>query len=1030
MSIMLMMFCQLISAQNVKVSGTVVDQSGEPIIGATVMVKGTTNGGMTDLDGHFAFEAPKGATITVTYVGFQPQELPAAAGMKITLSENQESLQEVVVTGYTTQRKADLTGAVAVVSTKSLKGTADTDPMRALQGRVAGMTITSDGSPSGTGTVRIRGIGSFNSSQDPLYIIDGVPTTRALNSLNMNDIETMQVLKDAASASIYGSRAANGVIIITTKHGKKGDKVNIDFNASLSAQWYPSQSRMKLLNTPGYATALVQAALNDGIDPAAYANNYGLNINAASGTPIRAYNPATNQYVNYTVNGLYDGAINSKRTMNYSDTDWLDAISRTGILQNYDLSLSHATEKSTSMFSLGYKKNTGILKYTNYENFSARMNSTYQLNKLVKVGENFTLTYSSQVASAPMENALKMAPTVPLYEADGTTFSGPVGGMSDRQNPLRELYQNRDNQLNTWRIFGNAFVDVTPIAGLLLRSNFGIDYAAGFHHYRTFTYHSDIVNNNMPKTDTGQVNDLNWTWSNTANYNFELPGEHKFSVLLGMELNKAIGQSITGYAESYALETNDYMWPDASTGVQKVYGNEGSNTLLSYFGKVDYSWRNLLLASATVRRDGSSRFGKNNRYGTFPAATLGFRVSELLKKPWLDDLKLRASWGETGNQAIANAARFALYVADYGQDRVTSTAYDLKLEGSGTFPSGYRLTQTGNDNLKWETTIQYNLGLDFTLFGGSLYGTFDTYLKKVKDMLISPSYLGALGEGGASWANGPSLQDTGFELSVGYRGKTSFGLGYDLLGNMDLFRSKVTYLPSTATGSYAHTPTQNLVEAKQPYGSRVGYVVDGIFQSEEEVKAYNQPNARVGGLKFADLDKNKIVDSNDQTWIFNPVPAFSWGLNIGLNYKNFDLSMFWQAVMGVDVYNDQKYQTDFWSLTDAGSNKGERLLQAWTKDNASSTIPALTTNNTGNENRPSTYFVEHGSYMKLRSLQLGYAFDGQWMKNLHISNARLYVSGQNLLTLKSKNFTVSDPENGNWAYPQTSSFTLGLQVEF
>lgn len=1032
-TIMALLFVSLqIFAQETTINGTVLSGTdNEPLIGVTVREKGSKNATITDLDGNFNLKVSNARVmLEFSYVGFTTKSLVAAPSMKVVLSENAQSLNELVVVGYQSQRKADLTGAVAVVSTESLKTTPDTDPMRALQGRVAGMTVTTDGSPAGTGTVRIRGIGSINSSQDPLYIVDGVPTTRALNSLNMNDIESMQVLKDAASASIYGSRAANGVIIITTRHGQKNDKVDINFSANMTAQYYSSQSKMKLSNSAEYATEMAQAALNDGLDPVAYAQNYGLNLNSTGGTPITVYNPATGKYSNYTVGGYYDGYINRKKTILYSDTNWLDAISQTGIMQNYDLSISHATDKSSVMFSVGYKNNQGILKYTYFDNISARINSTFQLTKEIKIGENVTISHSNQVDSSPMENALKMSPTVPLYEEDGTTFSGPVGGMSDRQNPLRELYQNRDNNLETWRIFGNAFVELTPIKGLTLKSNFGLDYATSFHNYRTFTYYSDIVSNNIPKTDTGQSNDCVWTWSNTANYNFTLAKDHNFTVLLGTEAVKAIGQSFSAYAESYALETNDYMWPDASTGVQKAYGSQGSNTLFSLFGKIDYNWKDMLLASATIRRDGSSRFGKNHRYGTFPAATLGFRLSELLKKDWINDLKLRASWGITGNQAINNTARYALYTADYGTSRESSTAYDLTLQGSGTFPSGFRLTQSANDNLKWEETTQYNIGLDFTLFNSSLYGTVDAYVKKVEDMLISPAFLAALGEGGATWLNGPSLQDNGMEFTLGYRNKTSFGLGYDISGNLDFFRSWVTYLPDVAKGSYAHTPTEDLVQAKKPYGSRVGYVVDGLYQTEEEVFASGQPNARLGGLKYADLDGNGIINSNDQTWIFNPVPDYSWGLNISLNYKNFDLSMFWQGVMGQDVYNDQKSQTDFWSLTDAGSNKGNRMLAAWTEDNTSSTIPALTTNNTGDEGRASTYFVETGSYLKLRTLQIGYNFPTSLIKKVKMSSARFYLSGQNLLTIKSSGYTCSDPENGNWAYPHATSLSMGLQIGF
>ena len=1024
--------CAAVHAQTLRVSGTVVAKAdGLPVIGASVVEVGnTTNGIITDLDGQFVLTVKEGAEITVSYVGCKTQTLKVQKVMKVILEEDSEVLDEVVVIGYQSQRKADLTGSVAVVSTDELKTSPDMDPMKALQGKVPGMTITTTGSPIGTGTVRIRGIGSFNSSQDPLYVIDGVPTNQALNSLNANDIESMQVLKDAASASIYGSRASNGVIIITTKKGKKGDKIKVDFSTNLTAQFYTSQSLMKLSNSAEYATAMVQAALNDGLNPADYAANYGLSLNAAAGTPITVWNPATGSYVDYTVNGLYDGYINSRKTMRYSDTDWLDEISRTGFAQTYDLSLSHATDKHSTMFSLGYKKNNGILKYTDFQNISARMNSSFNINKYISVGENFTLTYSKQVDCAPMENALKMAPTVPVYEEDGKTFAGPVGGMSDRQNPVREQYDNRNNHLDYWRLFGNAYVEIKPIKGLTLRSNFGIDAYLSFINAMTPTFHSDIVNNDIAKTTLSHNNQTNWTWSNTADYNFKVAGKHDVTILAGAEMSKQSVIDFSAYSEGYALEDVDYMWPNAATGSMRNTGAKVGYRLASFFGKVDYNYDDLILASFTIRRDGSSRFGRDNRWGTFPAATLGFRISKLLDKDWMDDWKIRLSWGETGNQAIDNNAQFGLYVVDYGLDRVTSTAYDLYLQGSGTFPSGYRATQLANPNLKWESATQYNIGTDFTFFQGSLYGTIDGYIKDVDDMLITPAYLGALGEGGASWLNGPSLRNWGMEFSLGYRKDLVCGLGLDISANADFFRNKVTYLPSTTTGSYAHTSTENLVQSGMPYGSMTGYVVTGLYQNQAEADASGQPNARVGGLKYADLDGNGEINSDDQDWIYNPVPKFSYGLNIALNYKNFDLSMFWQGVCDKDVYNNQKFQTDFWSVTDAGSNKGSRLLGAWNTNNTGSTIPMLTTSNTSDEGRASSYFVENGSYLKLRTLQLGYNVPSSFLSKFKMSNARIYVSGQNLLTIKSKSLTCPDPENPDWNYPLATSVSFGLQIGF
>lgn len=1017
-------------AQDVIVSGTVKDATGEPIIGASVVQKGTSNGTITDLDGHFSFKASQNSPLVISYLGYDTQEVKAGSNLVVELKENSKELNEVVVTGYTTQRKADLTGSVAVVSTKDLKTSPDPDPMRALQGKVPGMTITSNGSPIGTGTVRIRGIGSFNSSQDPLFIVDGVPTNMALNSLNMNDIESMQVLKDASSASIYGSRASNGVIIITTKKGKKGDKVAVDFSTNLTAQFYTNQSKMKLLDTNGYITAMAQAALNDGIDPVAYASNYGIDLKAANGIPITAYDPATGQTLSFTAGGRYNGFINERQTMPFSNTDWVDAISHTGFSQNYDLSVSHANDKHSAMFSLGYKDVDGILKYTNFKNISARLNTSWNLNKIITVGENLTVTYSSQVDCAPMENALKMPPVVPVYEIDGKTFAGPVGSMSDRENPAREQYDNRKNHLDYWRVFGNGYVEIKPVKGLTLKSNFGIDYKTSFINAMTHTYLSDVVRNDIAKTTLSNNNETNWVWSNTANYLFNLGADHHFNVLVGSELSKQSIIDFSAYSEGYALEDVDYMWPNAATGTMSNSGAKFGYRLASFFGKIDYNWQDMLLASFTIREDGSSRFGKNSRWGTFPAASLGFRFSQLLHYNWLNDAKLRLSWGQTGNQAIDNNAQFGLYVVDYGLDRVTSTAYDLALQGSGTFPSGYRATQLANPNLKWESATQYNIGLDFTLLNNSLYGSIDAYIKNVDDMLINPAYLGATGEGGNQWQNGPSLRNWGMEFALGYRKQLACGLGLDINGNLSFFRNRVTYLPTTTTGAYAHTSTEDLVQSRKPYGSIVGYVVDGLFQTQDEVDKSGQPNARLGGLRYRDLTHDGKITSDDQTWIYNPVPAFSYGLNIGLTYKDFDLTMFWQGVANQDVYNNQKFQTDFWAITDPGSNKGTRLLNAWNTNNTGSSIPRLSTMNRADEGRASSYYVENGSYLKLRTLQMGYRLPASLLSKLHMTSARVYVSGQNLLTIKSSSLTCSDPENPDWNYPLSSSISFGLQVGF
>ena len=1006
LSLLTLLSCTIMYAQT-EITGTVIDATGETVIGATVTEKGTSNGTITDFDGNFKIKVNEGATLVFTFIGYQTQELPAKNGMRVTMTDDAQTLSEVVVTGYQVQRKADLTGSVGVVETKDFK-TSDTDPMKSLQGKVPGMTITSSGSPSSEAKVQIRGIGSMGgSSTDPLYIVDGMPYSGSLNNLNASDIESMQVLKDAASASIYGSRAANGVIVITTKKGKKGDKVNIDFNASVSMAWMTN--KMKLLNTQQYATALVQAALNDGKDPIGYAQNYGLALNAANGTPISVYDPVSGNMVDYTVGGFYDGFMNAKQTMRYSDTDWVNEIGRTGVTQNYDLSFSKATDKGSSLFSFNYKKALGVLKHTDFENFAARMNSSYKINSIVTVGENATFSYSNSVDCAPLENALKMAPTLPVYEEDGVTFSGPVGGMSDRQNPMRELYHNKDNRLKKWRIFANAYVDVTPIKGMLFRSNFGIDYTNGYIRSLQHTYDSDVVKNSTSASTMSQSHSTKWTWSNTLQYNFDIAENHNLNVLLGLDTHQDNGIDFSARRTDYPLETLDYMWPNAGTGIQTVTGAGDAYKLMSYFGKIDYNWNDQLLASFTLRHDGSSRFGKNHQYGTFPSV----------------------SYGVTGNQGMnSNNAHYGLYIADYGSSRENSTAYDVNLQYSGTFPSGYYKLQSANEDLKWESSSQWNFGTDFSLFGGDLYGSYDLFFKETKDMLVQPAFLGAIGFGGQTWINGPTLKNWGMEFNLGYRHTTSYGLSYDVNGNLDFFRSKVTYLPEKSKNSYEHNDFHNLAQDEKAYGSRIGYVVEGLYQSREDVLAHGQAGARVGGLKYADLNGDGIINERDRTWVYNPVPNFSWGLTINLGYKNFDFTMFWQGVSGVDIINDQKYQTDFWSITDAGSNKGARVVDAWTPINNGSSIPALTTSNGADEGRMSSYFVENGSYAKMRTLQLGYKLPAALIKKILLSSARVYLSGDNLWTIKSGSLTCSDPESTAWNYPHTASFTFGVQVGF
>lgn len=1020
-------------AQQVTLQGRVTDSSTEvPIVGASLVVRGTEQVTQTNEKGEFTLLLTgSNVSLEVSYVGYETQTVATGTArfMEIRLVSVEQGLEEVVVTGYQTERKKDLTGAVSVVNVDEMMKVAENNPMKALQGRVPGMTVTADGNPSGSATVRMRGIGSINSSQDPLYVIDGVPTQGGMHELNSNDIESIQVLRDASSASIYGSRAANGVIVITTKKGKLG-LPKLTFDAFLTSTYF--NNRMEVLNSKEYGQALWQASVNSGANP--NSNNIGYYFDwdyNADGYP--------------QLNNIYMSKyVDNARTMYTSDTDWFDEISNPGFTQSYNASLSSATEKGSSFFSLGYFHNDGTIKYTDFKRLSARINTDYKLfdGKLV-VGENFTLnnTGEVQVPGDVLDLSLKALPMIPVHTIDGEGWGGPANGMNDRQNPMRLLYDNRNNAYNYWRMFGNVYADLEVIKDLHLRTTYGLDYGNYYKRYMEVSYESGFLNSDRSGVNLEQAHWMKWTWSNTANYRKTID-KHIFDVLGGIEMNRQNDISFNAYTSgdgAFAIETPEYMWPDASTGTASVGGGSTGFSLLSYFGKLNYSYNDRYLASFTVRHDGSSRFGKNNRFATFPAVTAGWRISEERfmenTKGYISDLKLRIGWGQTGNQGIGNLATYALFVSDYGiadptWDIVNGTAYDLSGTGTGSLPSGYRKTQTENDNLKWETTTQTNIGLDFVLFGQSLYGSLDWYIKDTKDMLINPAYLAVVGEGGYRWVNGASMQNKGFDITAGYRNKTSFGLEYDITGVVSAYKNKVTHLPEDVENSYGGRAGDNIIG--RALGSFYGYVTDGIFQDQDEVNAHvNQTGKGVGRLRYVNVnDEDSEINDLDQTWIGSPHPDFSYSLNVAVKYKGFDFSVYFQGVQGVDVDNWLKKQTDFWSIDDVNSNKGKRLLNAWTPQNTSSTIPALQTTNTNDEGRFSTYYVENGSYIKLRNLSMGYTLPTNVSSKLRMSKLRFYLSGQNLFTVKSKSFTGVDPENVGWGYPIPTTWTAGVHVTF
>jgi len=1007
------------------IKGTVIDQvSQQALTGATVQETGTSNTVLTGESGSFQITVTSDtATLTVTYLGYISQRIPLNGVKTITvrLAPEDNALDEVVVVGYNTQRKVDLTGAVAVVNTADLTNSPSPNPIKALQGRIPGVSIVTDGNPAGGATVRIRGVSTLNNN-DPLYIIDGVPTkSSAFSILNANDIESMQVLKDGSSAAIYGSRASNGVVIVTTKQAKnKGFTVN--YSTALTSSRYTGIPKM--LDSEDWARVQWQATINDGNDP--------------DNIPFVSYDWDRDANGKATLHGLSipEYIITGVRSAN---TNWFDAISRPGFIQEHNLAFSGAGENTGSMISLRFYDNKYVLQDKNNKRFSGRIN-TYQnlFDQKIKIGENLVISNvldNGMSSTLPLSTALSLRPILPIFTDDGN-YSGPVtGAFVDQQNPYMLLNINQWDQRNNLNVFGNFYVNAQLLSNLTLNTNFGIDWQKGRDRDIERKYHTGILSRDINSLRNGFADDFTWNINGTLQYDLHT-NKHQATFLAGTELIKNKYQFSSTYREDFALETLDYFVEDAGTGQQLVSGNRSGYSLMSFFGKINYAYNDTYLVTVTTRYDGSSRFGSNNRFGFFPSISAGWRldkesfIAESL--PFFSELKIRGAWGVTGNQEISNTASYTTYLPHYGENDIAfdsdnGTAYDIRGADQGALPSGYRKTQTGNDNLRWEESSETNVGLDFAMLEGKLSGSFDYFNKRTKDILISPVYLAALGEGGNRYVNGASMQTRGFEVLLSYQDH-SHALQYGITANLGHYRDKITDLPPDVVSSYPGNVEQNILG--RSVNSLFGYVTDGIFKSQEEADQYaDQPGKGIGRLRFKDLNNDGVINTLDQQYLGVSAPLYEYGLTLNLQYKKFDFNIFLQGVFGRQIYNSFKQRTDFASLW-AGINYGQRILDAWSPDNADASIPAPTLVDNNNEGRMSTYFIENGRYLKLRQASLGYRFDQlPFFKTL-----RVYITGDNLFTVKDRSgtdaFTAFDPENPNNTFPIPRNITFGLNASF
>jgi TonB-linked SusC/RagA family outer membrane protein len=1032
-----------LQAQNMTIKGVVTSSGdGMGLPGASVLVSGTKIGTSTDLDGQFIINnVDKNATLVFSYTGYESQsvKLNGQTTLKILLKVESLKLQEVVVTGYSKERKVDLTGAVTVVDLKPIlaQSLSSGNAMAALQGRVAGLNIEKSGDPSGASSrILIRGVSTLGNT-DPLYVIDGVPITRpeVFASLNPSSIESIQVLKDASASSIYGSRAANGVIIVTTKNAKKGDNTTVSYSTNVTMQ-SEKRERYKMLNALDRGKVLWQAAVNDGADPSGgYGQIYNFDWN--------------NDFSNPVLNSVsVQPFVGGDTNVPAGDTNWQDTMYKTGLLINNDLSISGGTDKTNAMLNIGYLDNNGILKLTNYERYTARLNSDFKLfNDKVKIGINSQFTQSNERAAANDVGgarttglAISLAPTIPVYTLLGD-YAGPIGsGYSDRNNPLLMQDLNRLDNSKKISLFGNVFAEVNLLKNLTFKNSIGMDSNTYERKDVEPTVNNGFItrSTNSLTIDTNKYSSL--TISNTLNYNLNI-SNHKIGIIVGTESVKTDFSTLTGFAQGFAVESESYFVLSAATGTRTVTGISSGSRLFSQFGKFNYAFSDRYLASFTIRRDGSSRFGENNRFGIFPAVTAGWRINneEFLKNVTaISNLKLRAGYGEVGNQNIGDNARFGLYEARYGPNLNTfnpdfwnvyyniGTAYDLNGSNTGNLPSGFVSIQAANPNLKWETTKETNVGIDFGFFGEKLTGSFDYFSRQTEGILIVPPIASVVGEGQQRYINGASTTNKGWEFTLGYAKKFINGLYFNVSTNFGATRNKVTQLPVEVRTAYPGTASNSIIGHSQY--EIFGYKTQGLFQSQSEIDSHaTQVGSRLGGIKYVDINEDGVINSDDRTFIGSTLPKLEYGINLSLAYKNIDFSVFGSGLSGRIGLDPYIFYNNFAS---GSNNSGPGTLNAWTPTNSSSTIPSLSL--ASNDSQTSDYLFRNNSYFKLRNLQIGYTLPDSFVsKSKFITKCRIYAQGENLFWITPKGYVGSDPERTDInRIPVPTSFTLAVNLNF
>lgn len=979
---------QFAMAQQISVSGTVTDPTGEPIIGATVMAQGTANGTVTDYEGNYTIKADALGTLRFSYVGYETQTIAIEQRtvINVTMQENTSLLDELVVIGYGTLKKSDLTGAVGSIGGKDIKDVPVNNVGQALQGKIAGVNIVGGEKPGDNVTIKVRGLGSINNS-DPLIVIDGVPTDLGLNALNPQDIERLDVLKDASATAIYGSRGANGVVMITTRKGVAGTaRLTVAANAAFSNV----SKKMSLLDAAGYASLS-----NDMLSQA------GHNTNPEWADP-------------------------SSLT---TSTNWVDELLQTGVMQNYNVSYSGGNDKSHYYFSAGFLNQTGVVKHVNYRRFTFQANNDVKLKSWLKLSSNILFSADIKKNGAySMWDAMRALPTFPVKEKDGE-WSGPSGNSEwygSVRNPVgsNDVYRSATNGYNFLANIAGDFILVPE--WLQFRSLFGFDGKFWFDD--SFSPKYNWKPTPVEESSQYQSSNRNFTylWDNYFTFDHTF-GKNQINVMAGMSAQWNHAYWMNGQMNGFLFDTVHQL-----TNGEKIYNLDGSQSewaLLSYMARANYTFDDRYLLTATIRRDGSSRFGKSNRWGTFPSMSAAWKISSedfFPKDKAINDLKLRLGWGKTGSQASVGNY-------DHIQTLVT-LLYPFGTTLDNAQQSALYSQVLANSAIHWEEIEQFNAGVDLSFFNSRLNVSLDGYIKNTNHMLVKAAFPITTGfeDTFDTYTNAGKVRNIGWELSASSVNLTG-ELGWETDLNLTYNKNKIKDLNSDTPlwrnqfgGAYA-----TMLAADYPINVFYGYVSDGIFQTAEEVKTHaSQPGAEPGDIRFRDLNNDGVINESDRTVIGNPNPTWLYSMNNRFTYKGFELSIYLQGVAGNKIYNRTRSVMESMS---AAYNQAASTAHRWHGEGTSYSMPRAVWADPNGNNRISDRWVENGAYLRLKNITLAYNLPDSWLKKISFESARLLVSCENVATITG--YKGLDPEVGidgidYSSFPPSRIFNVGLSVNF